>query len=149
MLYKTTNAGKTAIHRKALSAPMRHLLNNNLIVGDTKLDYGCGRGFDADYLKMAKYDPNHGPHIVDVPTNGFDLITCIYVLNVIESKVERDKVVNHIKSLLSPNGIAYICVRRDIKKEGVTTLGTWQGIIHLDLPVIKETSAYCIYSLQK
>ena len=50
------NSHKTAIKRNKLSAPMRYLSENNLLKGDL-LDYGCGRGDDADLLSMDKYDP--------------------------------------------------------------------------------------------
>ena len=57
------NAYKTAITRKKPSLPMRWLAKEGLIPSriDT-LDYGCGKGFDADYFGMDKYDPHFFPN---------------------------------------------------------------------------------------
>jgi hypothetical protein len=57
-------------------------------------------------------------------------------------------VVEKIKSYLAPNGIAYIAVRRDVKKEGVTSKGTQQWNVVLNLPVVVEKkNQFCIYEL--
>jgi len=136
---------KTAISRNKLSAPMNYLFKNHLIPGSA-LDYGCGKGFDADWLFMDSYDPYFRPSF---PTKHYDTITCIYVLNVIESPGERQDVLNAIKSLLNPKGIAYVAVRNDKDKlKGKTSKG-WQGHIVLDLHVVRTTKGYVIYKLVK
>jgi len=131
---------KTAISRKSPSVPMRYIAKLNLLSGRT-LDFGCGKGFDAKYFKMEAYDPYFKP---EKPTGKFDTITCNYVLNVVDKEKEKE-ILSQIKSLLSDQGIAYITVRRDIKKEGFTSKGTYQRNVILDLPILKETSTYCIY----
>lgn len=120
-----------------------------MLEGWARLDYGCGKGFDADTLGFTKYDPNHGPDKIIRPVLGFDIITCNYVLNVIENETERTQVLDNIKELLADNGKAYITVRRDIKTEGVTKRGTYQKDIHLDLPIVRQTAGYCTYLMQK
>ena len=46
----------TAIHRTKQSAPMRYLLDNNLInKQQIILDYGCGYGFDVKHLSQLGY----------------------------------------------------------------------------------------------
>ena len=72
---------------------------------------------------------------------------CTYVLNVVEKDVQT-KIVESIKSLLKKDGKAYLTVRRDIKKEGLTSRGL-QRNVHLDLDVLKENSSFCIYELSK
>lgn len=113
----------TAISRTALSAPMKKLKDKGLLFG-RMLDYGCGRGQDAHRLGIDRYDP----HFFPTPPKGpYDVITCNYVLNVIEDPEARAEVVRRITSLLAPDGIAYLTVRRDVKKDIITSRGTWQS----------------------
>jgi hypothetical protein len=60
---------------------MRFLNSLGLLRGKM-LDYGCGRGFDAEYYGMDKYDPHYAP---EFPKIKFDTITCNYVLNVVDA----------------------------------------------------------------
>jgi len=136
---------KTAISRTKPSAPMMWLSNNNLLRGRC-LDFGCGRGFDVDYFNIEGYDPHYRP---EFPKGSFDTITCIYVLNTLPLEAERQQVIKSVLSLLSPGGVAYLVIRRDVKKKGLTSKGTYQENIELDLPVIRKTSAFIIYILTK
>lgn len=139
---------RTAISRKTLSAPMRYLIEKGHIrFGENKriLDFGCGRGQDADRLQIDRYDPYYFP---DLPREKPDIIVCHYVLNTLP-KCHEHAVLNHIRSLLKPYGVAYITVRRNVKKPGYTSKGTYQRNVVLDLPVVVENSDYCIYELRK
>ncbi len=78
-----SNAYRTAIKRTRPSAPMAKLAEKDLLQGRA-LDYGCGRGFDAEHFGMEKYDPHFAP---ERPTGRFDVITCNFVLNVITSNL--------------------------------------------------------------
>ncbi len=137
-----TNSHKTAITRKNPSVPMRHLDKKNLLLGDL-LDYGCGKGFDADHFNMDKYDPHYAP---ETPNKTYDTITCNYVFNVVEPH-EEAALLHKIYTFLKPEGCAYITVRRDIKTEGYTSKKTYQRNVELSLPVLRETSTYCTYIL--
>jgi len=138
------SAHRTAIARKTVSMPMRRLFDAGVINGRA-LDYGSGRGFDAQALCMESYDPHYSPLM---PDGLFDTITCNYVLNVIESAEERLRVMRAIQNALAPNGTAYITVRTDKKALiGKTRIGTWQGLIVLDLPVVQRGSGYVTYRL--
>ena len=138
---KNSKSHNTAIARKKPSVPMRHLAKIGFLENGRKLDYGCGRGFDADFFHMDRYDPHYSPA---KPTKKYDIITCNYVLNVV-SEFDGANILQEIKGLLKAEGTAYITVRRDIKKEGYTSKGTYQRNVVLDLPILKETKAYCIY----
>ena len=149
----------TARTRTTLSVPMRELNKRNLIIGEA-LDYGCGKGYDAEALRMDKFDPHFTGGIVSIfnrfctetfdgVQDTYDTVTCNYVLNVIESAKDRAEVIQNIKMLLKPEGKAYVTVRRDLKESGHTSKGTYQGLVTLDLPILKETKAYCIYVLTK
>jgi len=101
----------TAIKRFKLSSPMNKLNKQGLLIGDV-LDYGCGKGFDADCLGFDKYDPFYFPDLMRI--FKYDTITCHYVLNVIREDQVQD-VIEDILSLLKPGGKAYISFRNDLK----------------------------------
>jgi len=110
------------------------------------LDYGCGRGFDADHYGLDKYDPhwfNNEPLL-----SSYDFITCNYVLNVLSTDGQAE-VLGKINDLLSEDGIAYISVRRDIDSPTVTVKNTYQCPVFLNLPVIFQDSSTCIYVMRK
>jgi len=144
-LMKNDKAHKTAITRKTLSVPMRLLRDRGLLTGRV-LDYGCGKGFDADELGIAGFDPFHRP---EKPEGQFDTVVCNYVLNVITDD-EVHGVLKGIHDYLVVGGTAYITVRRDIKKEGWTKTGTYQVNRVLPFEVVAEKKgAYIIYKIKK
>ena len=143
---------RTAITRRAPSKPMQYLYSLAYLTHENDhwgrtLDYGSGRGFDADYFNMERYDPNFAP---EKPSKGFDVITCNYVLNVVD-KVTQRAIVDEIEALLNDGGIAFISVRRDLKKDMhykdysqtiVTLTGKWK--------LFKEVSgSYIMYYYRK
>lgn len=141
---------RTAIKRNKLSNPMEWLLDNSRDNWwtQTVLDYGCGWGFDCDVMGFKGYDPHFRPY--GIREEFYNLIVCIYVLNVIPNKKDRDKVLQHIKSLLYEGGHAYIAVRNDKENlKGYTQTKTWQGLIKLDLPVMVRKQGFVIYRLDK
>jgi len=141
-----SKAHLTAIARKKPSKPVVRLSATGAIVGRT-LDYGCGRGADADYLGCEGYDLHYRP---GRPVGSFETIVCNYVLNVIVSEDERLAVLRDIQALLDDDGFAYITVRNDCKAlNGYTSRGTWQGQIVLDLPVRRRCADYVTYVLRK
>lgn len=144
----------TAISRKELSAPSRYLKENGLLVGKL-LDYGCGKGKDADILGATKFDPHFFPDMdalySNLDTIQFDTIYCNFVFNVVEDAAERLVVFHNLCNHLKSGGTCYITVRRDKKKlKGKTSKGTWQGYIEFDLPVVYEKKGnFIIYKLTK
>ena len=139
---------RTAISRKKLSAPMQFLQKQARLF-DRMLDYGCGRGDDADKLGMKKYDPHYFPEFVG---GGFEVVTCNYVLNVIENPHERGNVERRIIGKLVPGGDAYITVRNDKKLlNGKTSRGTWQGYVEpsKDWELIRENAKFRMYHYRK
>jgi hypothetical protein len=128
----------TAISRKKPSLPVRYLQKAGLLKGKM-LDFGCGRGFDCDFLKCDGYDPHFRP---EMPKGKYDTIFCVYVLNVLPTQKERQNVLDLIYYLL--DGSAYIAIRLGMK-QGWTSRGTYQESVDLDFPVIKETSTYRIH----
>jgi len=135
----------TAISRKKLSAPM-DMLYWELDGGDL-LDYGCGKGFDADHYGMDKYDPYYFP---EKPDKKYDVITCNYVLCVLEEE-EEQAVIDDVMSMLKPGGRAFFTVRRDKRNlNGWTSKMTYQRYVELDMEVWhEENNRYCIYTVQQ
>lgn len=139
---------KTAIKRKAPSLPMRHLSGKNLLVG-RMLDYGSGRGYDAEHFKMVKFDPHFAP---ERPSGKFNTIVCNYVLNVVDIPTQR-QILDDIKSLLVEGGIAYVSVRRDLKTMITTCNGYNQRLVNVSgrgWSLFHEVSGkYAMYKLTK
>lgn len=143
--HRLNPTARTAIVRRELSLPVRWLLRANLIGGRPALDYGCGRGTDAKFLGIDGFDPHWAP---ELPGKQYNVILCTYVLNVL-TEAEAEDVIDHIKSLLTPAGVAYVTVRRDMPHDYVTSSGLVQRLVELPYRVVRETSAYCIYEVER
>ena len=139
-----SKAHLTAMARKTPSAPMKWLATNDKIVGRA-LDFGCGRGYDANEYNMESYDPHYEPIM---PGGRFETITCNYVLNVVESDIDILLVLQHIRNRLTATGKAYITVRNDRRAlRGITSKGTFQAHVILKLPVVRSCAGYTMYEL--
>jgi hypothetical protein len=137
-----SNSHLTAIYRTDQSSPVKWLLRAGKLTGRV-LDYGCGRGFDAESIFAEKYDPHYYP---DMPAGRFDTIMCNYVLCTLEDERERRRVLIGIAAKLREDGLAYITVRSDKNHlHGWTGRGTWQGYIRLGLPITRRGPHFTIY----
>jgi DNA phosphorothioation-associated putative methyltransferase len=135
-----SNYHPTAINRKELSMPMRTIIKNKIIKkGDLILDFGCGRSDDVKFLQRQLkhraygYDPNLPDDLTHflvndiskLPYRSFDIVTCIYVLNVVENEEERKEIVKQLLSLSKNKIIIAIRADKNIKgrphKDGVIT----------------------------
>lgn len=132
---------RTAIHRArnntpVMTKPLRWLLEKGCpslmdSVG-SMLDFGAGKSHDADLLRQAHpsvttqaYDPfPHAgfEHRTTYPEGVWDLVTCNFVLNVLELESARAKVVQDIYSLTAPGGCFMLSTRsrKDIAKQNYT-----------------------------
>jgi len=142
---KSVRGAGTAMGRKGMSAPASWLKKQDLLKGRI-LDYGSGRGFDADAIGADRYDPYWHPV---KPKGKFDTIMCNYVLNVVDEQTQAE-IIRDIRSLLKKGGSAYISVRRDMKgKEADTVNWNVQRWVELDFPSIRKTSGYEMYRIEK
>lgn len=150
---RTNHPYLTAIKRTAISAPSRILAQRNLLKGRI-LDFGCGYGFDTDYLKEKGFDivgyDNY--YRKDYPEGKFDTIICNYVLNVLEP-YEQAEVMMEVSSLLNPDGTAYFAVRRDLMQDGfrwhaIHKEYTYQCTVHLPYTSIFCNDSFELYAYQ-
>ncbi len=115
---------RTAISRRALSAPARWLLEHGHLTGRI-LDYGCGKGDLSRFtdLDVTDYDPHFAPELPPklARGGGFDVVYMGYVLNVLTSPAERSEAVRAASWHLATRGRLYASVRRDIPKSGTPT----------------------------
>ena len=134
-----------AMKRNKLSAPTKYLLDaygsNGMSIGEPILDFGCGHGFDCDHLKhigynIDGYDKHFRPNGIK-SKKYYYVVICNYVLNCI-SLGEQKKVLREIHDTLISDGLAYITIRKDVRKP-----------VTLNARVMKETSWYRMYVLTK
>jgi SAM-dependent methyltransferase len=128
-----------------MSAPAKWLLEQGLVKGRV-LDYGCGRGFDADALEADRYDPHYQP---TMPQGEFDTILCTYVLNVVYP-MEAQCIIANVMGRLAKGGCAYFTVRRDIEFDGFTGTGTFQRTVTMVEAeiVLERKNQFCIYRME-
>lgn len=136
-----SKAHLTAIKRKTLSAPAKFLVDNEHLKGSV-LDYGCGRGDDAQRLEIDSYDPHYQSVL---PSKKYDTILCTYVLNVLPANQWR-QVIEDMLEYLESDGSIYITVRNDARSlKGITSRDTYQTLVDLPYPVLRTNSTYCTY----
>ena len=93
---------KTAIKRVDISRPVKLALEHGLIKeGTTFFDYGCGYGYDINYLssrgiRASGWDPAYRP---DQKRAEAEVVNLGYVVNVIEDPEERAAVLKDAWSL--------------------------------------------------
>ncbi len=142
----------TAIHRRSLPAPVRWIIEKEIILEYTTdisiLDFGCGKCATINPPHWDSYDPYYQPD--GIKKKKYNIILCTYVLCVLP-RGQRLKVLKRIQSLLSKNGIAYISVRNDQPKQGwgLSKRKTYQGRANLSIPLIYSNSQFRIYLLTK
>lgn len=108
---------KTALTRKNLSVPMRELMNLGLLYGNI-LDFGCGKGFDVNFLSylgldIVGYDKyNEEYKDESLLDKKYYIVCCNYVFNVIPNLEEHKQVLDKLRSLADN---VFISVRSDFK----------------------------------
>jgi SAM-dependent methyltransferase len=81
------------------------------------LDYGCGYGEDVAFYRSESFEAvgydsyEHFAGATTPPTGRFDLITLVYVLNVLPSRDERLDVLAKAARFLTPSGVLLAVAR--------------------------------------
>lgn len=137
----------TAITRSALSVPMRELMNLGLLYGDI-LDFGCGKGFDINFLSylgvgIVGYD-KYNPEYTDesLLEKRYDVVCCFYVLNVIPDLEEHQQVIDKLRTL---GDNVYIALRNDRK---AIKQDTWEYIEEYDCYKTPRNSYQRYYTIE-
>lgn len=120
---------KTALCRKKQSHIADLLANKGLLDNITSVfDYGCGYGADCEFyisrgLHSEGFDPKYNPWLPG--SQQFDLVTMVYVLNVIPSEEDRITALQCAFSFLKPGGSFIVATRgsRDLAK--LATAKNW------------------------
>ena len=117
---------KTAIPRKEWSKPGRwlceHFFQKDNITLGSMLDFGAGKSIDsecwkkeAEVLNAQAYDKHEQSGF---PGRGnrpdgqkFELVTVIFVLNVVETDQDRIKILNDAMQYVKPDGYIFIATR--------------------------------------
>ena len=118
-------AGKTAISRTKVSAPLSILLKTGLIQGQC-LNFGKGKAnldtqamTDSTGIECKEYDFVHAP-ITEALTTTYDSVYVAYVLNVLPIKA-RQRTLRMVKTLIGDNGSAMFAVR-SVSDQGIKNL---------------------------
>jgi len=140
----------TAPTRTRLSKSILYLIRSrNLSRQSLFLDYGCGKGFEWQYLRSLGYnsqgyDPHYFPSI---PTEKFDVISFLHVLNVIPDFNDRVMILRDVWSMT--NSVLVVasrspqpCVGSDYLDGKITRYG-WFNKCYSDI----ELKLFCARSL--
>lgn len=131
--------------RESLSKTATVLIEKGLIIGRV-LDYGCGHGFDADHQGWEAYDPQYRPNELE---GYFDTIIVNHVANIL-TRSSRKALFDHVESLLTEEGKAYISVPRNIPLKGKPgPRYRLQNYVILELPSLYADDKQEIYVVAK
>ena len=120
-------AYNTAIARTRPSRPLTNTIKY-LSENSKVLDYGCGRGSDADFLiknkiSCTKYDPFFYPKEI---IGKFDVVLLTYVLNVIK-KDSREIALRLAWKHVKDNGYLSVTVRNKKELDAAQKNKKWQA----------------------
>ena len=115
---------KTAIYRDRWTKPGRwlyeHFFQKDNITLGSMLDFGAGRSIDMKYwiektgaIAQAydKFEQPQFPGRGSRPDRKFELVTVIFVLNVVETDQERIEILNDAMHYVMPDGYIFIATR--------------------------------------
>ncbi len=115
---------KTAIYRDRWTKPGRwlyeHFFQKDNITLGSMLDFGAGKSIDSECWKKEAgcneqaYDEYEQPGFPGRgirPDRKFELVTVIFVLNVVETDQERIEILNDAMHYVMPDGYIFIATR--------------------------------------
>jgi DNA phosphorothioation-associated putative methyltransferase len=116
---KELEPARTAMRRRKASPIARKLVESGLLITynvRTILDYGCGVGQDVAFYRERGFEAyGFDPHVpfgfTTQPTGTFDLVTCLFVLNVIADQGERRELCKSLVEHTKPRGLLVVATR--------------------------------------
>lgn len=119
---------KTAMSRGENPSKIGNVLQSSGLLERLKiksiLDYGCGRGADVKFYRSLGFNADgFDPHIAfgweTLPSNIYDLVTVVFVLNVLPNPLERLNVVKLALQKVRKGGWLLIAARspKEIQRE--------------------------------
>jgi len=129
-----TASHKTAIRRSEPSQIARNLVAQGVLsdLGVKKiLDFGCAYGTDVDFylaegLEAFGYDIESRFSRTDIPDGVFDLVTVVYVVNVLLSLDDRLNAIRAAAVKVSPGGHLLIVARSESAIAKEAQRGKWK-----------------------
>lgn len=119
----------TAIARKDASTVAKQVVTtlSAILPFQSILDYGCGYGVDVHYYRAKGYKADgydvHKPFgWSQVPTDVYDIITVVFVLNVLATAEDRLAVLQQASKHLEPYGAMLVVARsfKEIEKNAIS-----------------------------
>ncbi|MFZ1291210.1 MAG: methyltransferase domain-containing protein [Melioribacteraceae bacterium] len=111
---------KTAISRKEPSSVAKFLIEKNIIDVKNKslLDYGCGYGEDVKWYKSqginsVGWDPYKNFGYNTIAEGKYDIVTCIFVLNVLPNAYERFNTIKKVIEYTKKGGKIILAARSE------------------------------------
>ncbi|WP_447002474.1 methyltransferase domain-containing protein [Saccharothrix isguenensis] len=128
---------KTAMNRGRPSPFARSVVDTlvpNMEIGSI-FDYGCGRGSDVDHYRSAGltadgWDPHPGFGRATKPDGLYDLVTNIFVLNVLPNPWQRIEALQDAARFVRPGGFLLVVTRSPADIAPRATSANWP--IHHD-----------------
>ena len=119
----------TAIVRGGPSVPARQIEASGLLRGRRILDFGCGQGEDAEWLRglgydVTCYDPGFEGHDRR-PSGKFDAVMALYVANVVPGAKARKDAVRDAWSFLARDGLLFLASRSEGEVETAVARGSF------------------------
>jgi 2-polyprenyl-3-methyl-5-hydroxy-6-metoxy-1,4-benzoquinol methylase len=96
------------------------------------LDYGCGKGADLVYYenelhcKADGWDPYEPFGFSEYPCGKYDIVTCVFVLNVIPEISERYDIIKRAISYVKDGGFLLIATRSGNEIENEAFIKNWK-----------------------
>lgn len=123
---------KTAMARNSPSPVARNV--TEVLVAQlgvrTLLDHGCGRGSDVRFyrsrgLDADGYDPHPGFQWTKEPERLYDLVTHVFVLNVLSDPWQRIQALRHASQFLRPGGHLLAVTRSPAEIQARASASGW------------------------
>jgi Methyltransferase domain len=131
-LVRPSQPQATAIKRRGPSSIARRVVSSlvQALNAQSILDYGCGHGADVLFyrehgLQTEGYDPPEPFGFSALPRGTYDVVTVVFVLNVIADRNQRLNALRSASSFMRNDGRLVVATRSYAEIESQARAGTW------------------------